>query len=604
MTRHLPSVLLIGNGAPGQIGGSFARALGELGHAVHFVDEARAFAPPAPYLALRAIDRVTRRQFEIRRFNRGIVKTARTFRPDVVLVVQGYHVRVETLRTLRDEMHATLVCYSTDDPLVPGQLRQNVFASIPEYDVYASPRRANLAALAAHGCPMPVYVRFAYEPAMHFPERAGGGASWASDVVFIGGWDHDRVDWFDPLARDGDVDVRLYGRGWSGTPLHRHAGGEVFGQSFRFAMAGTKVAPCLVRSSNGDGHSMRSFEIPACGAFMLAERTDEHLELFDDGVHAAYCATPEELRDKARFYIANESARTRIATAAHQLVSGRGHTYRDRLGELLSFATGHTATPRSRVNAAGARMPVFIINLHRSPDRRAAMIGQCATLGIQPSFIDAHDGAATVAQSGDKLSRTELGCLLSHCGIWQRMVRDHIAVACILEDDCRLDANIARLLDAIERERQHWDVVLLGHHSSRHGVDAGAETRYRGVSLGGRYRIAQVAEFAMGAYAYVVTLDGARKLHALAHPPRMPADWVTGYAPAGGARLFAVTPPCAWPDPVLAAETTMTDRWADAAAPGPVRAAGIAMRLRNAGGTALLFTRKLGLRPDGYVKRL
>lgn len=601
MTRHLPSVLLIGNGAPGQIGGSFASALAERGIHFRVVDETRAFSPPAPYLALRALDRVTRRQLEIRRYNHRILAAAREFQPDVVLVVQGYHVWARTLRRIRDESRATLVCYSTDNPLVPGRLRRNVFAAIPEYDIYASPRRSTLSALAAHGCRMPVYVRFAYDPAIHYPERPADAAAWASDVVFVGGWDFDRVRWFDPLSRDGDVDLRLYGRGWSDTPLRRHAGGEVFGQSFRYAMAGTKVAPCLVRASNDDGHSMRSFEIPACGAFMLAERTDEHLELFDDDVHAAYCSTPEELRDKARFYVANDAARARIAGAAHRLVTGGGHTYGDRLEQMLRLVDGRTTRGHSPAKHTPLKMPVFIINLRRSPERREAMRAQCAALGIEPSFVEAHDGAAIGARSEDRLSRSEMGCLLSHCGIWHSIVRNQTPVACILEDDCRLDANIIGLLESIERERARWDVVLLGHHSSRHDADSGAETCYRSTSLDGRYRLAQVAEFAMGAYAYVVTLDGARKLIGLADPARMPADWVTGYAPAGGARLCAVTPPCAWPDPATAIETTMADRWPVASgAASPTR---ITDRLWRAGGTALLFARKLGLRPGSYIKR-
>jgi GR25 family glycosyltransferase involved in LPS biosynthesis len=364
------------------------------------------------------------------------------------------------------------------------------------------------------------------------------------------------------------------------------------------AMAGTKVAPCLVRGSNGDGHAMRSFEIPACGAFMLAERTDEHLELFEEGVHAAYCETPEELREKARYYIAHDSARVRMAGAAYQQVTSGGHRYRDRLSELLSFTAGRR--PAARPIAAPA-MPTFVINLKRSRDRREAMTTQCAAVGIQPSFVEAHDGAAAGGPVTNTLSETELGCLMSHRAIWQRIVDDDIPAACVLEDDCRLDRNIVSLLQAIDRERHRWDLVLLGHHSSRYGSDAGAATCYRGISLSQRYRLAQVAEFAMGAYAYVLTLAGARQLLALADPPRMPADWVTGYAPVAGARLFAVTPPCVWPDPVLALETTMHDRWnGSSALPAPATTAGVVRRLA---GNALLFSRKLGFRANAYVKR-
>ena len=331
-------VLLIGNGGPGHIGGFFARALRELGYDFRFIDEAMCFAPPGRTLFRRAVDRVCLRPGEIRRFNALVASTAASFAPAIVLVVSGRHLAPETLRRVREETGATLVAYATDNPLVPGASTTSVRRSIPEYDVYASPRRASLDALRARGCRLPVYVRFGYEPTVHFEEDPAEAerAAWASDVVFIGGADEDRVRFFEPLVSSGDLAIRLYGRGWARTSLKRHAGGEVFDRQFRLAMAGTRIAPCLVRRSNRDGHVMRSFEIPACRRFLLAERTEEHLELFEEDVHAAYFVSPEELRDKTVYYLRHDSERSAMTNAAHDLVTRGCHTYRDRLIELLT----------------------------------------------------------------------------------------------------------------------------------------------------------------------------------------------------------------------------------------------------------------------------
>lgn len=83
---------------------------------------------------------------------------------------------------------------------------------------------------------------------------------------------------------------------------------------------------------------MRSFEIPACGTFMLAERTDEHLAVFREGEEAAFFSSPEELLDKARYYLAHDEIRRRIARAGHARVTTGGHTYRDRLREIIQAA--------------------------------------------------------------------------------------------------------------------------------------------------------------------------------------------------------------------------------------------------------------------------
>ena len=85
-----------------------------------------------------------------------------------------------------------------------------------------------------------------------------------------------------------------------------------------------------------DGHAMRTFEIPACGGFMLAERTEEHMELFDEGKEADFFGPPEELGDKVRYYLKHDSKRMRMSEAAYQRVTTGRNTYKDRLEQILA----------------------------------------------------------------------------------------------------------------------------------------------------------------------------------------------------------------------------------------------------------------------------
>jgi len=100
----------------------------------------------------------------------------------------------------------------------------------------------------------------------------------------------------------------------------------------------------------------------------------------------------------------------------------------------------------------------------------------------------------------------------------------------------------------------------------------------------------------MGAYAYVVTRRGAQRLLALARPLRMPMDWVTGYSPVAGARLYAVTPPCVTPNAEGAGLSTIGGR----PPLGPPQAT---KGLRAAAGRWALQAPRLGLWPTSDARR-
>jgi spore maturation protein CgeB len=229
--------------------------------------------------------------------------------------------------------------YSTDNPFNPAVSSAEVVKALPYWDVIATPRRASIPKLKEYCRGNVLYLPFGYDPDLHYPEQAATQKEkerLTSDVVFIGGCDPDRVPYLDSLARAEDIKVHLYGGYYRFTPaLRRCKKGYAYGRTYRLVLGATSVAVCLVRRANGDGHVMRTFETPACGAFQLAERTEEHEEIFVENREAVFFDDPQELLDKARFYAVNASARRKIAECGYRRVTGTPNTYSDRVNYLL-----------------------------------------------------------------------------------------------------------------------------------------------------------------------------------------------------------------------------------------------------------------------------
>jgi spore maturation protein CgeB len=310
-----------------------------------FVDEA-AFARPRGGILRRLARRALGRgAVDLTALNGALRCRARSFKPDTILVSKGAYIKPSTLQVIKGETGATLINYATDDPFNPRVSTMDLVASIPLYDVYACTKRAIMDDVSRAGCRRIIYVPFGYKPEVHFPESASTQVErrkFESDVAFIGGCDSERAQKLTALIKAiPNLNLALYGQYWDRWPrLRRYWRGFALGRDFRLALDGTKIALNFVRHTNRDDHTMRAFEITACGAFMLTERTKSHLELFPENIAAAYFDGPAELIASVKRFITDPSERERLSKYANRSLSTLSCRYEDRLVELLSFSQG------------------------------------------------------------------------------------------------------------------------------------------------------------------------------------------------------------------------------------------------------------------------
>jgi spore maturation protein CgeB len=77
------------------------------------------------------------------------------------------------------------------------------------------------------------------------------------------------------------------------------------------------------------------YEIPACGAFMLAERNQENVNVFEEGIDAVFFSSQKELLEKVRYYLENNQERNSIASKGRVRCLASGYSYQSRLKEMI-----------------------------------------------------------------------------------------------------------------------------------------------------------------------------------------------------------------------------------------------------------------------------
>lgn len=359
--------LFVGYLGRGQTSGMRCAALRRLGHDVVAVDAGRLWSG-ASYLS-RQVGQRRRAGRRIEQLNSAVLAAADQHRPALMWAEKQEYLWPATLQELRRRGIVTL--HYNPDPYFSLAWKQTPLADecLRLYDALIVTKRYELDAYRRHASGEVIYSPLGYDPVSHAPPAIPAQQA-QHEVVFVGGWEPRRAELL-AAALAVTPRIAVWGYGWKMTqdarlnPLRalrlgrltpgrdlyfgapnvglsgmirqgEDASGEIYEERYASAVAGARVALGFVREICADQHTTRTFEIPAIGGFMLAHRTDEHLELFVEGKEAEFFASDEEYLEKMRYYLANEPARARVAHAGHVRCMTSGYAYDDRIRAVMT----------------------------------------------------------------------------------------------------------------------------------------------------------------------------------------------------------------------------------------------------------------------------
>lgn len=267
---------------------------------------------------------------------------------DVLWVSKSLGLRPQVLEAARKKNPwVKLVFHSEDDMFARHNQSAWFRRALPLYDVVFTHKsyNANPAELPALGARKVVMIDKCYDQEVHRPVEVTGKERerLGSRVGFIGTFEEERAQTMLRLAQAG-IEVRVWGNHWQGWedrhPNLRVEGRALIGSDYVKAICSTDINLGFLRRQNRDLQTDRSLEIPACAALMLAERTDEHTRLFEEGVEAEFFADFDELLGKIEHYLHAPKERHAIGQRGRQRCIESGYSFHDRVGSMLRITIG------------------------------------------------------------------------------------------------------------------------------------------------------------------------------------------------------------------------------------------------------------------------
>ncbi len=229
-------------------------------------------------------------------------------------------------------------------------------------------------------------------------------------------------------------------------------------------------------------------------------------------------------------------------------------------------------------------IPIYIISLRRTPERRLHIQRQLDAYNLKYRVIEAVDAynfqepklkvldMENPYQTGDTDRLSALGCLLSHIEFYNQVIQNNHKMACVLEDDAKLLPSFPDVLNSEKLQQKEWGILLLAHQSNivaellksyyKHAKIKEKRFRlYDNYTLGalpgnfseqiceGHY-IGKIREHAKSTLGYLIRLSAAKKLKeiALAYKNYIYIDDVTGDQDVSEVDTKLITPPCIRPN--------------------------------------------------------
>ncbi|MGQ0700532.1 MAG: CgeB family protein [Panacagrimonas sp.] len=319
-------VLYVGHAMTGSTSRHRAEALRRLGHEVQLADPYESFSRrlgrrlegPLHY---RTGYRLLQKR--ICAWVEDLMKEYEGGQPDAVWVNGGELLGRSALTLLR-RFDCPVLLYNNDDPTGTrdGRRFDSLIAALPLYDLCVVVRQQNVREFERLKARNVHRIWMSYDEVVHrpFDDPDEIPTKFRSEVAFIGTWMRgERRDQFLLSLTQRGIPLSIWGDAWDKSPTWPQLkqfwrGPSIYGRDYVAAIQGSKLALGLLSKGNRDLHTTRSVEIPYSGGLLCAERTAEHLAMYNEGEEVVLWSDADECAAACHRLLADDDMRERIRT--------------------------------------------------------------------------------------------------------------------------------------------------------------------------------------------------------------------------------------------------------------------------------------------------
>jgi spore maturation protein CgeB len=264
-----------------------------------------------------------------------MVKAAKVFQPDMVLVLLGNYTAPETIRKIRDATGAPVVCWCQDHLGSMG--RQYIIGSKFDYvftkdqtmvDLFQRYTSLKQVHYLPEACNPRVHCRVT--PTSEEMVRYGCDVTTAANVYYF------RAEILESIS---DMNLRVWGNvpKFNNGAVRRFCTGKpIFMRDKAACFNSAKIVINSLHPMESGGLNARAFEVAGCGGFQLITVSGAVSRHFIPGKEIETFRDLSELREKILYYLSHDEERCAIAEAGRRRAHSE-HTYTNRLKQMLNI---------------------------------------------------------------------------------------------------------------------------------------------------------------------------------------------------------------------------------------------------------------------------
>ncbi|WP_059172378.1 glycosyltransferase [Bacillus sp. FJAT-27445] len=271
---------------------------------------------------------------------KGLAEKINQFRPDYLFTEGG----VDTKRfvfPILEKFKIPHIYWAIEDPVANGSLAmewasKSVLTLTPCVEMLENYKKKNHKAIC---------IPFAIDPDYYNKKKHNKAYSGLEAIHIGNNYDvfDDRYQAYTYILKpfiDKGKNIHIYGMDWQ-NPNHRfnvpakYAKGYMAHEESVHAYSSAKIT--LGVHSITDSltmQSMRTFEVLGCAGFFLTQRTKAIESMFENHKHLVSSGSYDETVELMDFYLANDSAREKIALTGQKFVY-QNHTYQQRAADII-----------------------------------------------------------------------------------------------------------------------------------------------------------------------------------------------------------------------------------------------------------------------------
>jgi len=279
-------------------------------------------------------------------FNKRLIHTVSKTQPDILLVLKGNRIFLETLRKIKSLSNTILVLWAYDSALK----FQNVLKGGKYYDLFYTFEPTDIPVLQSKYKINAKFLPMAYDPSIY--HKLSNNKKQEIDISFVGSLRpkyYHRIELLDEIiSRYKDRRIEIWGPAWTvflPSSLHeylikrRHLAKVIHNMTIPPEIVNeiynnSKICLNIHHKQSKAGLNPRTFEILGAGCFELVDYKEYLEKLFRVGKEIECYKTKKELIEKLDYYLENDKEREKIAKKGHKAVQN-SHTYVHRVKIMI-----------------------------------------------------------------------------------------------------------------------------------------------------------------------------------------------------------------------------------------------------------------------------